>query len=112
MTKKHGALAGLDLTLRLTRTEETERLAVAQDRLLQLRLLLGGVTGKDPKIGAPGCVVFGGWDVSGQGARERAAGVCGLRGLGRLRQGRGDQAAGGAAGPAARPGGVVRGAEL
>jgi len=67
MTKKHGALAGLDLSLKLTRTQEAERLVVAQHRLLQLRLLLGGLTGPDPKIGPPVCVVFEGWDASGKG---------------------------------------------
>ena len=67
MTKKQGALGRLDLSLRLTRAQETERLAIAQDRLLQLRLLLGGLTGKDPKIGPPVCVVFEGWDASGKG---------------------------------------------
>jgi AMP-polyphosphate phosphotransferase len=67
MTKKQGELGRLDLSLRLTRAEEAERLAVAQNRLLQLRLLLGGLTGEDPKIGPPVCVVFEGWDASGKG---------------------------------------------
>ena len=67
MTKKRGTLAGLDLTLKLTRGQEAERLVDAQDRLLQLRLLLGGLIGEDPKIGPPVCVVFEGWDASGKG---------------------------------------------
>jgi polyphosphate kinase 2 (PPK2 family) len=67
MPKKHGTLAGLDLSLKLTRAQESERLLVAQDRLLQLRLLLGGLIGEDPKIGPPVCVVFEGWDASGKG---------------------------------------------
>jgi polyphosphate kinase 2 (PPK2 family) len=57
----------LDLSLRLNRAQEAERLATAQYRLLQLRLLLGGQIGDDPKLGPPVCVVFEGWDASGKG---------------------------------------------
>jgi polyphosphate kinase 2 (PPK2 family) len=67
MGKKGGALARLDLSLALTPKQEAARLAAAQARLLQLRLVLGGQIGPDPKIGPPVCVVFEGWDASGKG---------------------------------------------
>jgi AMP-polyphosphate phosphotransferase len=55
----------LDLSLKLSKEEEAERLAAAQERLLALRLQLGGLTA--PKIGPPLCVLFEGWDASGKG---------------------------------------------
>jgi polyphosphate kinase 2 (PPK2 family) len=59
-------LDDVDLTLRLSRAEEKQQLAAAQERLVHLRLLLGGQIG--PKeIGPPLCVVFEGWDASGKG---------------------------------------------
>ena len=67
MAVKGGAFAGLDLGLKLTPRQEEVRLAAAQDRLLQLRLTLGGQIGKDPQLGPPVCVVFEGWDASGKG---------------------------------------------
>jgi AMP-polyphosphate phosphotransferase len=67
MARKGGALARLDLSLELTPKQEAARLAAAQARLLQLRLVLGGQIGDDPKIGPPVCVVFEGWDASGKG---------------------------------------------
>ena len=67
MAGKRGALARLDLSLELTPKQEAARLAAAQARLLQLRLVLGGLIGEDPKIGPPVCVVFEGWDASGKG---------------------------------------------
>jgi polyphosphate kinase 2 (PPK2 family) len=69
MVAKGGALAGLDLSLKLTPGQEEVRLAVAQDRLLQLRLVLGGQigVGAKPQLGPPVCVVFEGWDASGKG---------------------------------------------
>jgi len=67
MAGKRGALAELDLSLKLTPKEEQVRIAAAQERLLQLRLVLGGLIGKDPQIGPPVCVVFEGWDASGKG---------------------------------------------
>jgi polyphosphate kinase 2 (PPK2 family) len=67
MVRSDGALADLDLTLKLTVKEEADRLAAAQRRLLQLRLVLGGLVGDDPKLGPPVCVVFEGWDASGKG---------------------------------------------
>jgi polyphosphate kinase 2 (PPK2 family) len=68
MTKKDtGALGKLDLSLKLTPVQEAARLAAAQDRLLRLRLTLGGQIGDEPKLGPPVCVVFEGWDASGKG---------------------------------------------
>ena len=67
MAGKRGALAGLDLSLKLTPGQEQARLVAAQERLLQLRLVLGGLIGSDPRIGPPVCVVFEGWDASGKG---------------------------------------------
>ena len=67
MAGKRGALAELDLSLKLTPREEQTRIAAAQERLLQLRLVLGGLIGKDPQIGPPVCVIFEGWDASGKG---------------------------------------------
>src|ERR1700719_180628 len=67
MVRRGGTLAGLDLSLKLTPEQEARRLAAAQDRLLQLRRVLGGVVGDDPRLGPPVCVVFEGWDASGKG---------------------------------------------
>jgi len=67
MAAKKSALAGVDLSRKLTPAQEDARLAAAQGRLLQLRLLLGGLIGEDPRIGPPVCVVFEGWDASGKG---------------------------------------------
>ncbi|OJF11297.1 polyphosphate kinase 2 family protein [Couchioplanes caeruleus] len=50
----------------LGRKKASARLEQAQQRLLRLRLLLGGQLG-DHKIGPPLCVVFEGWDASGKG---------------------------------------------
>jgi AMP-polyphosphate phosphotransferase len=61
-----GRLDDLDLKLKLSREEEAAALAAAQTRLLQLRLVLGGLIG-DQGIGPPLCVVFEGWDASGKG---------------------------------------------
>jgi polyphosphate kinase 2 (PPK2 family) len=60
-----GRLDELDLKLALSRQEEARRLELAQTRLLQLRLFMGGQTGGD--LGPPVCVVFEGWDASGKG---------------------------------------------
>ena len=59
-------LDGLDLSLKLSHEEEAERLEAAQRRLLELRLVLGGLLG-DQGLGPPLCVVFEGWDASGKG---------------------------------------------
>jgi len=56
----------LDLNLKLSKEEEAEQLERAQTRLLQLRLVLGGLTGGG-EIGPPLCAVFEGWDASGKG---------------------------------------------
>ena len=60
-----GALNELDLSLRLSRQEEAERLEAAQRRLLALRLVLGGLIGD--RLGPPLCVLLEGWDASGKG---------------------------------------------
>jgi polyphosphate kinase 2 (PPK2 family) len=65
------ALADLDLSHKLTPKQETDRLAAAQQRLLHLRLVLGGQVGEDAKLGPPVCVVFEGWDASGKGGAIR-----------------------------------------
>lgn len=68
-----GRLAQVDLTLRLSREDETNRLEAASRRLLQLRLVLGGHLATDGslegqrRLGPPVCVVFEGWDASGKG---------------------------------------------
>lgn len=62
-----GRLDQLDLSLKLSREEEAERLQVAQDRLVALRLVLAGLIGDTKKIGPPLCCVFEGWDASGKG---------------------------------------------
>ena len=60
-----GRLDELDLSLKLSRKEEAERLEDAQTRLLALRLQLGGLLGGS--IGPPVLVLFEGWDASGKG---------------------------------------------
>jgi AMP-polyphosphate phosphotransferase len=62
-----GRLDDLDLSLSLSRDEEEKRLDAAQTRLLQLRLVLGGLIGDEGRLGPPLCVVFEGWDASGKG---------------------------------------------
>jgi AMP-polyphosphate phosphotransferase len=59
-------LADLDLKLDLSKKEEAVRLATAQERLLELRLTMGGLIGEE-KLGPPLCVVFEGGDASGKG---------------------------------------------
>ena len=65
-----GRLDELDLTLRLSREEEAARLEAASNRLLELRLTLGGLLG-DGRLGPPVCAVFEGWDASGKGGAIR-----------------------------------------
>lgn len=60
-----GQLDEVDLTLKLSRKEEADQLAEQQERLLRLRLALGGQLGGE--IGPPLCIVFEGWDASGKG---------------------------------------------
>jgi polyphosphate kinase 2 (PPK2 family) len=62
-----GRLDALDLTLKLSAEDEARRLGAAQGRLLQLRLLAGGLIGDTGQLGPPLCVVFEGWDASGKG---------------------------------------------
>jgi polyphosphate kinase 2 (PPK2 family) len=64
------SLADLDLTLDLSKKEEAARLAAAQERLLALRLTMGGLLG-DGALGPPLCVVFEGGDASGKGGAIR-----------------------------------------
>src|ERR671916_998411 len=59
-------LADVDLTLRLSKDEEKKQLKAAQQRLVHLRLLLGGQIGPG-EIGPPLLVLFEGWDASGKG---------------------------------------------
>ena len=62
-----GALDELDLSKKLSKEEEAERLEAAWTRLTQLRLTLGGLIGGG-ELGPPVCVAFEGWDASGKGA--------------------------------------------
>jgi len=65
-----GRLDELDLSLKVGREEEASRLAAAQNRLLELRLSLGGLLG-DGRLGPPVCVLFEGWDAAGKGGAIR-----------------------------------------
>ncbi len=55
------------MTARLTKAEESVRLAAAQRQLLMLRLLCAGLLGPSPRPGPLVCVVREGWDASGKG---------------------------------------------
>jgi polyphosphate kinase 2 (PPK2 family) len=59
-------LKSVDPAVKMPKKEATERLEAAQQRLLRLRLFLGGQIG-DREIGPPLCAVFEGWDASGKG---------------------------------------------
>ena len=61
-----GRLDTVDLTSSLSKAEAEKKLSKEQERLLALRLALGGLLG-DGKLGPPLCVVFEGWDASGKG---------------------------------------------
>jgi polyphosphate kinase 2 (PPK2 family) len=61
-----GRLDDVDLGQKLKRAEYEERLQAAQERLVQLRLHCGGLTGSG-ELGPPICCVFEGWDASGKG---------------------------------------------
>jgi AMP-polyphosphate phosphotransferase len=61
-----GRLDEVDLGLKLSKKEEKQQLGDAQQRLLELRLALGGLLGEG-RIGPPVCIVFEGWDASGKG---------------------------------------------
>jgi polyphosphate kinase 2 (PPK2 family) len=65
-----GRLDELDLSLKLSKQEEAERLDAGWKRLGTLRLALGGKwTGYG--LGPPVCVLFEGWDASGKGGAIR-----------------------------------------
>jgi polyphosphate kinase 2 (PPK2 family) len=59
-------LDDVDLSLKLSKDEEARRLEAAQERLLGLRLVLGGLIG-NREIGPPVLIVFEGHDASGKG---------------------------------------------
>jgi polyphosphate kinase 2 (PPK2 family) len=64
------SLRDADLRLKLSASESQERIERTQDRLLALRLQLGGLLdSKEP--GPPLCVLFEGWDASGKGGSIR-----------------------------------------
>jgi AMP-polyphosphate phosphotransferase len=63
-----GRLDQLDLSRSLSKKEYEERLSAAQDRLVALRLALGGkLRGFEGRLGPALAVVFEGWDASGKG---------------------------------------------
>src|SRR5688500_9283561 len=59
-------LSEVELGVRLSKSEGKKLLAAAQERLVHLRLLLGGQIGPG-ELGPPLCVLFEGWDASGKG---------------------------------------------
>jgi len=59
-------LADVDLSVRLSKKDAKEQLKAAQERLVHLRLLLGGQIGPG-ELGPPLLVLFEGWDASGKG---------------------------------------------
>ncbi|WP_229072350.1 polyphosphate kinase 2 family protein [Actinoplanes sp. DH11] len=61
-----GHLGSATAPVDISKKKAEERLAAAQERLLRLRLLLGGQIG-EKEIGPPLCVLFEGWDASGKG---------------------------------------------
>src|SRR5690349_7188332 len=70
-----GRLDDLDLSLKLSRAEEAKRVEAAQQRLLALRLLCGGLpvpgSRDDHPLGPPVLALFEGWDASGKGGAIR-----------------------------------------
>jgi polyphosphate kinase 2 (PPK2 family) len=60
-------LDDLDLSLKLKRREQDERLACGGRRLAQLRLALGGKLHPGDPLGPPLAVVVEGWDAAGKG---------------------------------------------
>jgi polyphosphate kinase 2 (PPK2 family) len=62
-----GRLDELDLSRKLDRREQDERLAVGGGRLAQLRLALGGKLDGYGELGPGLAVVIEGWDASGKG---------------------------------------------
>jgi polyphosphate kinase 2 (PPK2 family) len=65
-----GRLDELDLSLKLSKDEELERLEAGWARLEALRLALGGKL-HGYGLGPPVCVLFEGWDASGKGGAIR-----------------------------------------
>src|SRR5215213_6031935 len=61
------SLADVDLSLALSKKQEARRLKAAQERLLSLRLSLGGQLSGGEALGPAVCIVFEGWDASGKG---------------------------------------------
>src|SRR4051812_11550382 len=59
-------LADVDLSAHLDKKEGKKQLKAAQQRLVHLRLLLGGLIGPGD-IGPPLLILFEGWDASGKG---------------------------------------------
>ena len=59
-------LSDVDLSVSLSKSDGKKQLAAAQERLVHLRLLLGGQIGSGD-LGPPLCVLFEGWDASGKG---------------------------------------------
>jgi AMP-polyphosphate phosphotransferase len=62
-----GNLDDIDLSLRLSSEQEAEQLESLQRRMLELRLVYGGLMGDTHTLGPPLCVVFEGWDAAGKG---------------------------------------------
>jgi polyphosphate kinase 2 (PPK2 family) len=62
-----GRLDDVDLSLRLKNKEYDQRLSTAQDRLVRLRLALGGQVPPDGPLGPGLCVLLEGWDAGGKG---------------------------------------------
>lgn len=61
-----GHLGSANPPIEISKKKAEARLAAAQERLLRLRLILGGQIGAK-QIGPPLCVLFEGWDASGKG---------------------------------------------
>jgi len=61
-----GRLDQFDLSLKLSKEQESKRLEAAQQRLATLRLALGGKLDGD-ELGPPVCVILEGWDAAGKG---------------------------------------------
>ena len=59
-------LADVDLSVSLSKKDAKAQLKAAQERLVHLRLLLGGQIGPG-ELGPPLLVLFEGWDASGKG---------------------------------------------
>ena len=59
-------LSDVDLSARLSKAKAEQRLEEATQRMLHLRLLLGGQIAEH-RLGPPLCVLFEGWDASGKG---------------------------------------------